>query len=267
MQVTEQSPNAASEPNHVTLYTYDALDHLLQVQMSRTIQGQVTTQYRKWVYDPVTQLLTSETAPESGTKTYTYNADSTLATITDAKGQQKVYSYDTYGRVIQIARGTYSNGQFTENVAQRTTFTYDGSNGGFSSNTAGRVSQVNYAGPHGLQFAELYSYHSAGAVTAKWLSLSGTALGSNTANLEADYSFDNFGNMTAVQYPFAQWSNGTATANGPQYNYSFDTLFRPNHLTGPNDQTTPGCRWAACPFLQGWRSIAREEQPSPALAC
>ena len=235
--MTEQSPNSATEPNHVTLYAYDVLDHLLQVRMDRTITGQVKAQYRTWSYDPNTQLLMSQTAPESGTTTYTYNPDSTLATVTDAKSQQKVYTYDTYGRVIQIARGTVANVQFTEDTTQRTTFTYDGTNNGFSSNTAGRVSQVNYSGPHGLQFSELYSYHSAGPVTTKRLSVSGIALGSNTANLDGSYAYDNFGHVSSVQYPFAQWSNGTATSNGPQYSYSYDNLFRPNHMSGPNGQT------------------------------
>ncbi len=67
----EQSPNPANEPNHVTLYSYDVLDHLVQARMDRTINGQVKTQYRSWTYDAATQLLTSQTAPESGTTSYT----------------------------------------------------------------------------------------------------------------------------------------------------------------------------------------------------
>ena len=237
VQVTEPSPNSPAEPNHVTLYSYGVLDRLLQVRMDRTVNGQVKTQYRTWTYDPSTQLLTSQTAPETGTTSFSYNSDSTLATVIDAKGHQKVYSYDTYGRVVQISRGSLLNGQFNEDPTQRTTFTYDGSNNGFSANTAGRVSLVNYSGPHGLQFAELYSYHAAGAITAKRLSVSGTALGSNAANLDGGYSYDNFGNTTAVQYPFAQWSNGTVVSSGPQYSYTYDTQFRPSHLSGPNNQT------------------------------
>jgi YD repeat-containing protein len=160
--VTEQSPNPSTEPNHVTTYTYDLLGHLIQAQMPRTINGQVITQTRTWTYNTTTQLLSSTTTPEAGTAHFTYNSDGTLATKTDAKNQQIQYTYDAYGRIIQISRGTVSNGQFTENVAQRTTLAYDGTNGGFSSNTLGRVSQVNYSGPHGLQFTEMYSYHPAG---------------------------------------------------------------------------------------------------------
>ena len=56
-------------------------------------------------------LLASKTSPEAGTVQYTYNGDGTPATQTDAKNQRAVYSYDNYGRVIQIARGTVANGR------------------------------------------------------------------------------------------------------------------------------------------------------------
>ena len=38
------------------------------------------TQTRTFVYDATTQRLTSETQPETGMTSYTYNADGTLAT-------------------------------------------------------------------------------------------------------------------------------------------------------------------------------------------
>ena len=38
------------------------------------------------------QRVQSVTNPENGTTSYTYNADGTMATKTDAKGQQMVYS-------------------------------------------------------------------------------------------------------------------------------------------------------------------------------
>jgi YD repeat-containing protein len=63
--------------------------------MSRTVAGSVIAQTRSWVYSPTTLLLTSKTTPESGSVTYTYNSDGTLATATDAKSQRRVYTYDT----------------------------------------------------------------------------------------------------------------------------------------------------------------------------
>ena len=93
------------------------------------------------------------------------------------------------------------------------------------------------AGPHGLQFTELYSYHAAGALTGKRLGVSGTALGTNTANLDGGYTYDSLGNLTAVQYPFAQWANGAVVTAGPQYSYTYDAMNRASGMTGPNSQT------------------------------
>jgi YD repeat-containing protein len=39
-----------------------------------------STQTRTWNYDQTTQRLTSNTNPENGTVSYTYNADGTVAT-------------------------------------------------------------------------------------------------------------------------------------------------------------------------------------------
>ncbi len=58
--------------------------------MARSIGGTVRTQTRTWVYNPQTFQLTSKTSPESGTVSYSYNADGTLANATDAKNQRKV---------------------------------------------------------------------------------------------------------------------------------------------------------------------------------
>lgn len=237
VKVEEPSPNAGTEPNHITLYTYDVLGHLTKVQMDRTIGGTVRTQYRTWVYDPNTQLMTSKTTPEAGTVSYTYNADRTLATKTDAKNQRTVYTYDNYGRVIQIARGTVSGGVFTETIAERTTFAYEGTNGGYSAATKGRVSQVTYNGPHGTSFVEMYSYHNGGRVTKKRVQITGTPFGSSTVTMEAGYTYDNEGRTTSIQYPSSQINSSGTTTAGLLYTYGYDALGRLNQMTD-NASTT-----------------------------
>jgi len=49
--------------------------------------------------------------------TYTYNADGTLATKTDAKSQKLTYTYDGYGRLLQVGSGNP--------VTAIRTYTYD----------------------------------------------------------------------------------------------------------------------------------------------
>jgi YD repeat-containing protein len=46
--------------------------------------------------------LTSATNPENGTVSYTYNADGTLASKTDANGNTETYTYDAYQRLTAI---------------------------------------------------------------------------------------------------------------------------------------------------------------------
>ena len=159
-QVVEQGPG--TDANHFTTYAYDLLGHLTTATLPRTVSGTLVTQTRTWTYSPTTALLSSKTSPEAGAVSYTYNADGSLNTVTDAKSQRKQYTYDSFGRVTQIARGTVSGGNFTENVAQRTTYTYD-QLPGCSSNcnsgyTLGRLAQVNYKGPNNHSFVETYTY-------------------------------------------------------------------------------------------------------------
>ena len=73
---------------------------------------------------------------------YTYNTDGTVATKTDAKSQQKKYTYDTYGDLIQVSRGTVSGGVFTEDLFQRVTYTYGAQ--GAQNNSAGRLKSITY---------------------------------------------------------------------------------------------------------------------------
>jgi YD repeat-containing protein len=58
-----------------TYYSYDLLDHLIQVNMTRT-SG---TQIRTFVYNG--NYLTSATNPENGTVTYTYNGYNKVVNI------------------------------------------------------------------------------------------------------------------------------------------------------------------------------------------
>jgi RHS repeat-associated protein len=221
-----------------TNYTYDILNHLTQVSMPR---GGVT-QTRAFNYiDPATNapgaLLRGTTNPENGTVNYTYNADRTLATKTDAKGQQFTYAYDSYKRLTTISVGG--------NVIR--TYIYDSntldSTGQFSQYGQGRLVAIQHAGSvsgNGVptSFIEMFSYTAPGSVAAKRLRVTKTVGylratpadrtgGSVNINgdLDTTYAYDTEGKMTNVGYP------GLTSGAGPSYTYSFDTLGRPNGLT------------------------------------
>ncbi len=119
-----------------------------------------TTQVRTFTYDTATQRLSSATNPENGTVSYTYNADGTLATRTDARGQRTEYSYDPYRRPTQV-RHFVGTG---EDLCQRVDFYYDSNpfDGTISQNAWGRrtaeVFKTSCTATQTVTFTQMYGY-------------------------------------------------------------------------------------------------------------
>jgi RHS repeat-associated protein len=129
-----------------TKYTYDALGNLTGVTQNAQSTG--SQQTRTYAYDMISRL-TSETNPESGTKTYFYDSDSTmcgngaytshgdLVKTSDAAGNCVMGYYDTLHRLTDV-------GNSAANPCKR--FRYDNSSGYLGStkpagltNTLGRL--------------------------------------------------------------------------------------------------------------------------------
>jgi RHS repeat-associated protein len=94
--VVEQNPSTGGVPdplNYQTTYSYDVLDNLTQVN-----QG---GQLRTFVYDALSRS-TSQTTPEAGTVTFTYNDASEVLKRTDARGVETHYKYDSLNRPVQV---------------------------------------------------------------------------------------------------------------------------------------------------------------------
>jgi len=198
------------------------------------------TQTRTFVYGG--KYLLSATNPENGTVNYTYTANGKIATKTDAKNQQIVYTYDAYLRLTQIQRyPTPGN----EDICQRTTFSYDTNpiDGSFSQYAWGRTTAVQYGIPMSLlstgggcpsgvpyALADQYSYTPAGLVTKKRLSLTANVSPQSTtlrtANLDTSQTYDSQGRVLTVTYPDAK-----------AYTYAYDGVSRPVSLT--DNQPTP----------------------------
>ncbi len=224
-QVTEPRPAGGT---HDTLYTYDGLNHLTNVSMTR--DG--VTQTRTFVYDPATQRLSSATNPENGAVTYTYNADGTLWKKTDARNQRVEYSYDTNGRLAVVRRFLSNN---TEDPCQAVTYYYDTSprDATFTQNGQGRVTVVEWGGQtcSGLAFANWYCYAASGHITKKrlrqtrWIECCDGGYQVETFDLDDTASYDNEGRMST---------------HGPD-TYAYDALGRPNRLTRHMTVYDPGC--------------------------
>ena len=144
----------------------------------------------------------SATNPETGTVSYAYNADGSLATKTDARGQAVTYTYDALQRVTAISTGL--------------TFTYDTALNGMG-RLATATQQVS-----GATLQESYSYTPAGGITAK--ALQWTWLGVS-ASIDALFGYDNEGRLTSTAYPADYLGNRTVV------NQTYDSMGRPLGLT------------------------------------
>ena len=225
-----------------TNYTYDILNNLIQASLVRGSN----TQTRTFNYiDPGTNnpgaFVRGITTPENGTTTLTYNPNGTLASKTDAKGQQFTYSYDSYNRMTQIKVGG----------SVLRTFIFDNNtlDGSFSRNSQGRLVAVQNAqstfsavgsSPSAVQFTEMLSYAQNGVVSKKRLQVNETGSnGSSPLNLDAAWTYDNEGAITSVTYPSTVSYNSStqsfSTTPGPTYTYSFDSVHRYNGLTDQNN--------------------------------
>ncbi len=81
--------------NKTTVYVYDDSGRLTQIMAPNVLS-------KTWTYDSQRGLVHTESQPESGTTTYTYDTFNNLATRTDALSHTLTYSYDTSNRVIGV---------------------------------------------------------------------------------------------------------------------------------------------------------------------
>ena len=208
------TPSTTAASTLLTSYTYDMLNHLTLVTMTRA----GTTQTRTFSYNTAMQLQSVGT-PETGTATangsvsYTYNADGTPATQTDAKGVVKTYAYDNYQRVTGV---TYSV------AGANYTMSYDSdpadTAGTFATNTWGRLGEVSWGTcsnsvPTSRSYTEEYSYDISGDVIAKRVSIyKGGNCASAPAQITANFLYDSEGKLISTTYPSVNGGSANTTA-------------------------------------------------------
>ncbi|HKF93322.1 MAG TPA: hypothetical protein VKB96_01725, partial [Gammaproteobacteria bacterium] len=113
-----------------TSYTYNVRDQLTNINQA----GQL----RSFAYDGYGRLQT-RTTPEQGTTAYSYFADDTVQTMTDARGATRTFSYNNRHLVAGITYGVPAGVAATPNVM----FAYDAA-GNRTSMTDG-LGSVSYA--------------------------------------------------------------------------------------------------------------------------
>ncbi|HTD21029.1 MAG TPA: RHS repeat-associated core domain-containing protein [Terriglobales bacterium] len=198
---------------YVTLYSYDALGNLLRVDQ----QGTAPSDSTKWrtrlsTYDSLSRLLTAYN-PESGTVSYSYDADgnvlqktSPAANQTGSATQTISYCYDQLHRLTGIAYLA----QACPLTSPVISYTYDA-----GANAIGHLSSMtDQAG------TATYSYDAPGRLISEQRTIAGV-----TKAISYDYNLDD--SIKAVHYPSGRVVNYTynsarqpltaTDANGTQY--------------------------------------------------
>jgi len=171
-----------------TIYSYNVRDQLTQINQAGLI--------RSFAYDSLGRLQT-RTTPEQGVTSYTYFANDTLKTITDARGATRTFSYNNRDLMTAASYGVPSGVAATPNP----TFAYDAA-GNRTSMTDG-LGSVSYA------------YNQLSQLTSETRTFAG--VGSYTLS----YGYNLAGELTSITNPW-----------GAQVGYSYDQTGRPTSISG-----------------------------------
>jgi YD repeat-containing protein len=230
--VTENA--GATSGSETTSYSYDIGNRMSKVTMD--------AQTRTFTYD-LRGLLASEAHPESGLTSYQYDARGHVVESIDANLTKLTTIYDRAERPLRI----------DENGVVVKAFTYDRPNGtlDWSNGKLATATRHNRSTAMGdLTVTEKYTYGGpAGALSKRLTTMSSGETFSET------YAYDDFGNMTALDYPGC---GGTCSAvTTPARTVA--NAFSHGSLTEVPGYTSPDARIAYHPngmvkTIQHWNS-------------
>jgi RHS repeat-associated protein len=200
----------------ITLYTYDTLDDLICVEQHGNVSGtgcssspsnDATSAWRvrRFTYDSLKRLVSVKN-PESGTTSYTYDADSNVLTKTsplaNQTGSSTVTVTYTYDQLHRITQRSYSDSTPTVKIS------YDGTS------PTGCSPTLTSVYPVGRQSAmcdgagwEAWSYDVRGHVITD-------RRNTNSITKDTIYAYNFAGAETSVTYPSGRTINYTYNAAG-----------------------------------------------------
>jgi RHS repeat-associated protein len=211
-------------PSMVTGYAYDASNNLTSVNQSGGGSGSTGARSRLFVYDSLSRL-TNSTNSESGTISYTYDANgnvtqktvpapnSTTAGATATLG----YSYDALDRLCYKFYGApTANCPSSTPTNAVAAFTYDTSSYSGTANAIGRVtSETTLSNGSIISQKTALAYDAMGHLIYEQQ----CPLGNCSTPYTLQYSYDLAGNLTSS-------TNGLSGTNAKSFGYSYDNAGR-----------------------------------------
>jgi RHS repeat-associated protein len=183
IEVLELDPNG--KPTIVTEYKYSTTGKLIQATQ-HGLDGDIP-RVRTFVYDDQDRLI-SESSPEGGTVTYTYNGTS-IASMTDARGITTTYIQDDKGHLIGKH---YSNGD------PSAVYVYDA--------TSGLLTSSYFESPKGRFGERIYHYNEQGKLDQVTQKINGTHT--------LSFNYDASGHLTEITYPDGRVVHQTWDSDG-----------------------------------------------------
>jgi RHS repeat-associated protein len=210
-----EDPGASPHLNLETDYAYDALDNLLCVAQndgggfSNCASLNSSWRPRIFAYDSISRMITANN-PESGTTTYSYDANGNLSSKADARNISTNFGYDALNR---LTSKTYSDG------TPSASFTYDISSydGHTLTNPIGRLA-LEATGDG--QTAILNSYDPMGRITSQWQC---TPLNCGATPYTGTFTYDSIADLTSESYFY---TTGAITISS-----AFNTAGLPTQVT------------------------------------
>ena len=225
-----QTQQAVGSEQSIVQYDYNGADSLTKVTDPRSLE---TT------YNPTgLGTVTSQTSPDTGTASATFDANRNLTSKTDARGKTTTYSYDTLNRLINADYSTGTDttleydggsaptpsaaGELTKvtDESGQTSFTYD---------SAGRLSSKTQI-TNGKTFTVTYTWGDTGSSLDKVIAI--TYPSGNRVN----YVYDAFGSVSGITV-------NTVNANGIGFSGAASSLLSAITLT-PGGEVS-GWTWAS----------------------
>jgi RHS repeat-associated protein len=177
-----------SPPAWPTLYSYDILGNLLRVEQHGNTTDSTQWRIRTFQYDSLSRLTQSNN-PEAGQLNFTYDADGSVVTRTDARGITITYGYDPLHR---LTTKQYSDGSSPNEYYYDTTppFNYNAPNHGSS---IGRLTHASNDVNAGFDPV----YDPMGRITAQVYCLPSNC----TYSMSSSATYDLLGHLTSLTYP------------------------------------------------------------------